>query len=102
MKVYWTDIAIDSLNNVYDFVEVNWDRSIADRFLELIDQSIYLIKEQPKAGQKALNTEFRSVLVHRNVSLYYEHLPGLLKIILVWDNRQNPELLTKMLEAHKE
>jgi len=101
MQVYWTDIAIDSLNAVHAFVEGKWGQTIADNFLELVDQSITLLQSQPEIGHKTMGTEFRSLVIHKNVSLFYDFQIDLLKILLVWDNRQDPATLTDIMIQYK-
>lgn len=97
MKVFWSDLAIDSLNKVYDFVELNWGAKVSGHLLELIDQSIDHILEYPKIGESVPDRPYRCLVVHRNVSLYYHPANDMIKVILIWDNRQNPDTLSSIL-----
>lgn len=101
MKVFWTDIAIDSLNNVYSYVVNKWNETLADNLLELIDRSVEQITKYPDIGISLKSTRFRYLIMHKNLSLYYYIENDILKTLLIWDNRQNPKALSVLLTKHK-
>ena len=101
MEVFWSDLAIDSLNKVFEFVESNWGEKVSGHFIELIDQSVDAIVRHPKIGESVPDRPYRCLVVHRNVSVYYHPTHNMIKIILVWDNRQNPDTLTSILEEFR-
>lgn len=101
MQILWTDIAIDSLNNVYSYVLNKWNEAVADNLLDLVDKSIEKIITYPQIGINLPNTPFQYLIMHKNLSLYYQYEQATLKILLVWDNRQNPKALSALLAKHK-
>ncbi|MCE7996059.1 MAG: type II toxin-antitoxin system RelE/ParE family toxin [Roseivirga sp.] len=101
MQVLWTDIAIDSLNNVYRFALNKWNEVLAENLLELVDRSIDSIINHPDIGISIPNTSFRYLIMHKHLSLYYQCKKDSLKILLIWDNRQNPKALSALLAKHQ-
>ncbi len=96
-QVFWTDKAIKSLRQISNFTENQWNQEVADYLLDLIDVRIELIKSNPHISQKIEKTEYYRILVHRHVSLFYEIQQNTLKVLLIWDNRQSPKLLAKLI-----
>lgn len=95
---FWTPIAIESLREVINFLSITWNDEIIDRFFLLIDEKIDLIQRNPEIGLKLENSQFRKIIIHKNTTLFYEIDQPIIKILLIWDNRQNPEDLRKKLE----
>jgi plasmid stabilization system protein ParE len=96
--IFWTDEAIHSLNSCVEFLESVWDEKIIEKFLDLIDGKIDLISSNPEIGSKVFSTDNRKLLIHENVSLYYKVDNSELKILLIWDNRQDPKKLLRDLK----
>jgi len=70
---------------------------VIDYFLDLVDKRIEQIKTNPHIAPLIENTEFRKLIIHKNVSLFYMNSDDVIKVLLIWDNRQNPKELTKKL-----
>lgn len=96
--IFWTDEAVTSLNSCVEFLVSVWDERIIEKFLTLIDEKIDLISSNPEIGSKVFSTENRKVLIHENVSLFYKIDNSQLKILLIWDNRQDPKKLLRDLK----
>lgn len=96
-KVYWTPVAIKSLKETREFISKQWNQQVIDYFLDLIDKRIEQIKTNPHIAPLIENTEFRKLIIHENVSLFYMNSGDLIKILLIWDNRQNPKKMTEKL-----
>ncbi len=99
VPISWSDEALQSLTDYVGFLEKSWNEKVVDDFLDLVDEKIDLIRVNPRIGEKVYFTEFRRALVHKNVAIYYKEDDQGIKILLVWDNRQNPENLYKMLTS---
>lgn len=96
-KVYWTPVAIESLKSTKEFISKQWNNEVVEYFLDLIDKRILQIKANPDIAPLIPNTQFRKLLIHKNVSLFYVNTGKLTKVLLIWDNRQNPIDLTEKL-----
>ncbi len=96
--IFWTPIGIESLQEVVNFLSETWNEEIIDRFFLLIDEKIKLIQRNPEIGLKLENSQFIKIVIHKNTTLFYEIDQSVIKILLIWDNRQNPEDLWKKLQ----
>ena len=96
-KVIWTPVALKSLQQTVDFLAEQWNGSVVDEFLNQLDYRIAQIQSNPELAPGFLKSEFRQLLIHKSVSLFYRNSPEHIKVLLVWDNRQDPEGLLKRL-----
>jgi len=100
-KLIWTPTAIRSLQLIIDFLEEIWNQQVIDAFLNKLDFRIEQIKINPELAPTFENSDLRQLLIHKSVSLFYRNSPEHLKILLIWDNRQNStELFRKLTDAN--
>ena len=97
MKITWYELALESLEQVLDFIEDQWGSEITEEFIQLIDNRISQLINNPKIAPSIKNTKFRKLIIHKHITIFYEVIETELSIILVWDNRQNPNELEQML-----
>jgi plasmid stabilization system protein ParE len=95
MKTVWTPLGLKSLEKTTHFIEENWN---ADNFLERLDERIEQLKKNPRIGPKYEKTNFRQLLIHPLVTLYYELKTDYISLTLVWANKQNPDELRENLK----
>ena len=98
MKIVWTPLGLKSLDKTTNFIEEQWNEDVADNFLDRLDERIEHLKQNPKIGPNYEQTEFRQLLIHPSVTLYYELKTEYISLTLVWDNKQNPEELREQLK----
>ncbi len=96
-KVFWTPIAKKSLEQTVAFLSEHWSESIVDEFLNQLDYRISQIQQNSELAPTFLKSEFRQLLIHKSVSLFYRNSDGHIKLLLVWDNRQDPAKLRRKL-----
>lgn len=100
-KIFWTPTARKSLKYTSEFITEVWNEEITSHFLNQLDSRILQIQVNPELAPIYENMEFRKLLVHTSTSLFYKNTPDYIKILLVWDNRQDPtELLNKLKESN--
>jgi len=101
-KIYWTSLAIRSLEETKNFILEHLNNQVLEHFLDLIDRRIEQVQINPRIAPTIMGTDYRKLVIHKNISLFYINEPSLTKILLVWDNRQNPsELNMKLTDANK-
>ncbi len=96
-RVFWTPLAKESLQETVDFIGKRWNENIVDDFLDRLDHRISQIQQNPELAPPFTDSKFRQLLIHQTVSLFYRDYPDHIRLVLVWDNRQNPEVLNKAL-----
>ncbi|GGG52387.1 type II toxin-antitoxin system RelE/ParE family toxin [Epilithonimonas arachidiradicis] len=97
VKVIWTTLARKQRNAIFDY----WNnRNKSNRYSIKLNLTIYqkidLLKSNPLSGIET-NFEPYRILHFENYGLVYRLEKDLLYIISVWDNRQNPSKLKKLL-----
>lgn len=102
-KVIWTPTARKSLQKTSDFITDLWNDKVTDQFLYQLDNRICQIQKNPDLAPTFKSSEFRQLVIHKSVSLFYRNYPTYIKLLLVWDNRQNPaQLHEQIVGASKE
>lgn len=96
-NIFWTPIGLESLKEAQSFILEHWNEQVLDYFLDLIDKRIEQLKSNPKLAPIIESTEYRKLLIHKNVSIFYTLESKIIKILLVWDNRQDPGILKEKL-----
>lgn len=94
-RVRWTHTAKKSLNQAYEFSNDVWGSNVANHFLQLVDSRISSLIKNPEIGKRHRN--FRSILIHKHVRLFYETRNSEIVLLAFWDNRQDPNKLAALL-----
>ena len=92
-KVIWTRTARKSLRSTSDFITELWNEKVTNEFLSQLDYRIKQIQQNPELAPAFKDSEIRQLLIHKTVSLFYKNYPDFIKLLLVWDNRQDPKTL---------
>ncbi|MFT6845821.1 MAG: plasmid stabilization system protein ParE [Flavobacteriales bacterium] len=96
-KIVWTDIAERSLIETLDFIENQWGYNYTNDLIKLIDKRLDQVIKNPSIAPNLFGTKHKRLLIHKHLTIYYELIPSAIKVILVWDNRQNPDKLEKKI-----
>ena len=97
-KVIWTPSSKKSLQETIEFLSETWNEEVVNDFLNQIDYRISQIQEAPRIAPLVESSKFRKLLIHKSISLFYRNYPEYIKIILIWDNRQDPAVLKSLLK----
>ncbi len=92
-KVIWSPTARKSLRRTSAFISEFWNEQIKTEFLNQLNFRIAQIRKNPELAPTFEDSEVRKLVIHKTVSLYYLNLPEHLRLLLVWDNRQDPAKL---------
>jgi plasmid stabilization system protein ParE len=98
MRTVWTPLGLKSLDKTTNFIEEQWNEDVADNFLDLLDERIEQLKNNPRIEPTFERTEYRQLLIHPLVTLYYELKSDYISLTLVWANKQNPKELREKLK----
>lgn len=101
-EVLWTETAKKTLQETSGFILELWNSNINDGFVEQLEYRINQLQNNPELGTAFQNTQIRKLVIHKTVSLFYMNTPKYIKLLLIWDNRQNSDkLLDKLTDAKK-
>lgn len=98
-KIIWSALAIASLRDILLFYKIqNGNAVYSKKLLHQIKESVLLLGDFPNAGKSTTLSEIRELVLKRN-SVFYQITPNQINILLVWDNRRNPEELLAILKS---
>jgi len=93
MKIYFSSKAEVILLELCDYLRMEYNERVLDKFLAKLDSKLNLISNQPFASPKSfiIDSLYKCV-VTKQVSLYYrvDIKNNEIEIITLFDSRQNP------------
>ena len=101
-EVQWTETARRTLQETSNFILELWSTDVNEEFVEQLDYRITQLQNNPELAPAFENTPIRRLIIHRTVSLFYVNTPQFIKILVIWDNRQDADrLLEKLTDANR-
>lgn len=101
-EVQWTETARKTLKETSNFILERWSSDVVEEFVEQLDYRITQLQNNPELTPAFENTLIRRLIIHRTVSLFYIDTPQFIKILVIWDNRQDADrLLEQLTDANK-
>jgi plasmid stabilization system protein ParE len=99
-KIEWKEIAVYSYFNEIDFILSKWNEIEVQKFQDLVYDFLTTLSETPEIGIYKSQNGCYSLVISKQTTLYYKVIEDKFQIdlILFWNNKQNPELLKKMLQ----
>ena len=94
MKIIWMPRAKTDLNNILDYLNDNWSKREAEKFVIKVSKAIEQIKMSPETFpvvRKKKNIH-KFLLVKQN-TIYYRIQKNEIELLTIWDTRQNPKKL---------
>jgi len=96
--IVWTEVAVKQRRHIFHFWnQNNGSTTFSEKLLISIASKTKELIEFPLLGKKSNFPETR-VISMGNFSLFYQIIEDEIIISSFWDNRQNPEKLSKALE----
>lgn len=87
-------LAERKLENLFEYLVINWSIKVKNEFINKIDKSIKLIKEHPESFPASEKEKgLRKCVVTKQTTLYYRFDDKQIKVVTLFDNRQNPSKL---------
>jgi len=94
MKIIWTDFAIQNLKDIFDYYSKNANKKVAHKIRKQILASTKQLIQNPESGQTELNLELLNqkyrYLVIGNYKVIYNFVQDEIRIVDIFDARQNP------------
>ena len=93
-KLIWSDEALNNLKDIIDYLENRWTERQIKKFAQLLDKQLKLIEENPYLfSQTARSNGLRKAVLSSQTTIYYRITDNDVRIITLFDNRQNPNKL---------
>ncbi len=96
-KITWTKEAVLSYSEIINFtIEVNESNTYAQKIIKEIQIALKRLSTYPFTGTKVVeNQKIRKSLVLSRYYIFYQidKTKKIIKVLRIWDNRQNPTKL---------
>lgn len=79
------------------WIERNKSKTYSEKLFVLFNQAADLISDHPRIGKPTNYGNVRFKIV-RDYLLFYEEMENVIEVLLVWDSRQNPDKLDRLLK----
>jgi len=95
-KIIWSEEAISNLKGVIDYLEKHWTNKEITKFSQLLDKQLRRIEENPRLFAKSEQSNgMRKAVLTKQLTLFYSLVGDEIRIITLFDSRQNPTNLMK-------
>ena len=95
-KVVISKTAERKLENLFEYLIEKWSVKVKEDFIEKLDSSIEIIKNQPGIFPESKKGKgLRKCVITKQSTLYYRYNSKRINIVTLFDTRQNPNKLTK-------
>jgi len=102
VKVLWTDTSLAQLQEIFDYYSFNASSSVANKIVKRIVRKSILIESNPFIGVKEsllIDRPFEyRFLVANNYKIIYRFNDNIVRIVPVFDCRQNPQKIQNLKE----
>lgn len=90
MKIIWSKKAEYNFDAIENYLKHFWSPLIAKKFTKDVLHIITLLENNPSLGIYNSKLKCRSIVISRNVTLYYETTQDYIELIAFYNNRQKP------------
>ena len=93
-KVIISKNASQSLQDIADYIEFKWSIKIRNEFVDKFEKNVKLIQSNPESFPKStINNDLHKCVVTKQMSIFYKFNFNTIRILQVFDTRQNPNKL---------
>jgi plasmid stabilization system protein ParE len=94
MEVIWTEKATLTFETLASYIDNDFGRLSAQKFIAKADSVIRTIANHPYAyKQSSVREKVRKAFVTKQCSLFYEIKDDFVVLLYFWDNRQKPSTI---------
>jgi len=95
-KVVISKTAEKKLAKLFEYLIMEWSVKVKTDFVEKLDSSIEIIKNQPELFPESKKGKgLRKCVITKQTTLYYRYNSKRINIVTLFDTRQNPNKLDK-------
>ncbi|WP_373060271.1 type II toxin-antitoxin system RelE/ParE family toxin [Zunongwangia sp. H14] len=91
-------IAKEKLEDLFEFLIKKWSYKVKTDFVQKLDRSIDIIKDQPEIFPESQTEKgLRKCVITKQTTLYYRFDDEKIYIVTIFDTRKDPQKLKKNL-----
>lgn len=100
-QIVWSELAVKQFKEILEFWEEhNNSDSYSLKLYSRITSTVEKMSRFPEMG-KPSNLPFIRIKISGKYLIVYENLELEIRILAIWDSRQNPVKFEKLLKKHK-
>lgn len=92
-KLVWSNEALRNLERIFSYLENRWTNREIKKFASVVTKRIQLIESNPFLFAESELKNLRKSVLSRQTSIYYKIVDNEIRIVTLFDNRQNPKKL---------
>lgn len=93
-KIFWTEEAIQNLEEIIDYLLTNWTQREVENFKAKLSKQIDLIKRNPRMFPiSTFQPRLRKAVLSKQTSIFYEISDNVIYLVYVFVNYKNTERL---------
>lgn len=98
-RIEWKEIATNTYFKEIDFILSKWNEVEVQKFEDLVYDFLATLSKTPEIGIYNSEHNCYSLVISKQTTLYYKIIEdkSQIDLILFWNNKQNPNDLTKLL-----
>lgn len=98
-RIEWKAIATNTYFKEIDFILSKWNEAEVQKFEDLVYDFLETLSRTPEIGIYKPQNNCYSLVISKQTTLYYKIIEdkSQFDLILFWNNKQNPDDLTKLL-----
>ncbi len=102
VKVLWSDTSLTQLQDIFDYYSIRASTAVAKKIIKGIVNRSILLESNPLLGVKEpllVNRPFEyRFIIESNYKIVYRFSENIVRIVSVFDCRQNPQKVKKIEE----
>ena len=93
-KIIISKNASKSLQDIADYIEYKWSLKTRYEFIDKFGKNIKLIQSNPESFPKStINNDLHKCVITKQTSIFYKFNSNTIRILQVFDTRQDPNKL---------
>jgi len=93
-KITFSPEATQNIQQIILYLKKEWSQNVADKFVNMLREKIYNIKQFPNSYYLIdEQRKIRRCVLTKQITLYYKIEEKEIKILTLFDTRQNPDNL---------
>lgn len=90
--IEWTKEAEIQLENILDYLVLNWTQKEVSRFFSDLEEGLEIISNQPLQQKASIRKpKAREYQLSPQTTLFYEFDERVVTVMMLWSNKMNPE-----------
>ena len=91
-NVVWSPLSEIDLENIFDYLQGEWNQQVVIRFLDKVEILITQIAKNPKQFPLVnKKRNIRKCVINKQNTIFYRENKGYVELLRIFDTRQNPQ-----------